>query len=271
MIDKFYSLLAILLGLFLAAVNYAIHRIASTLILPGPLFEPKHYPTDPLPVTNPPITQHLLEGGLVAWEWPPRLSDRPPTPTILFNFGNAMSLDTDGLKLATHIQTVHPYSPVIMWDYGGIGRSCNSGGGPSHIEADARRILSLTQQRDIVCWGHSLGSWAASVMAATAGTRCKKLVLSATFSNLANVSILAQMLGFGFCSPEEQVQRLAPTTLLTVVQATDDLLFPMRHVDYLLRAAPLKEDRTEKFTTVGGHNSPTTIAIAIRQLLPVLE
>lgn len=257
--------------------------VASAIILPGPLVVPAVDTKSPVASH---ITQTLLKmkrgTNITVWIVEPTApkgdtdTNKNENPIVICNFGNCMSLDSDGERIANDIHRVHPSATVILWDYSGVGRSAGITS-PSYIESDAKEIAqwasSLSQmddndndiKRPIICWGHSLGTWGASVMAVELQERCHRLVLSAAFSSLKNVNWLAYFLGFGAIAPQVNVAKLSTGTQLCLVQAMDDALFPFHHAETLAKQYT-SSNPISLFKTIGGHNSTQTIRIAIKHL-----
>lgn len=231
------------------------------------------------------------EARIVVWIFQPQASaftspsttidgPRESSPVVIMSFGNSMSLDTSALFVADDLQRANPRTTVVFWDYGGVGRSSGASD-PSFIEDDSTAVLQFVLEHEtiaralqsnaahLVCWGHSLGSWAASNMARVAQSKCARLVLSAPFASLSTVSKLAILVGFARVAPSQNVQRLNPFTTFVLVHASDDDLFPPQHAEELERAYTSTLHRRpffgmETLTVQGGHNSTMQIQAAVR-------
>ena len=192
---------------------------------------------------------------------------------VIMSFGNGMCLENDAAAVAQHVIVGNPKAAVVCWDYRGVGLS----GGRSSVaalERDARsvcdavtrRIAALQAAREmnatrisLACWGHSLGTHAATIMAASSPL-CSQLVLSAPFASFADVSVIPALVGSPRVSPVDLLPEVFAH--IAIVFAGDDTLFPPQvHVGkiaHVISASAKRKTRNmtcEFLQESGGHNS----------------
>lgn len=251
-----------MVSVIFAIVFSLLHWIAGRVILPGWVAVKAVDPSTPLPSSS--FQQEIVD-GLAIW-----VSEEPSTgdknnPVVVCNFGNAMSLDQNAVTEELLLRREREQQTIVMWDYRGVGRSESTWfDSPLSMEADAKTVMDWVMKRwpsrPIICWGHSIGTWASSIMATVAGIACKRLVISAGFSSLTSVNPLCWLLGFGQIAPASILTLLHPETQLFLVHASDDELFPEHHPKALaIRNAQITRTR-------GGHNSLQTLTEAAKKI-----
>lgn len=108
-------------------------------------------------------------------------------PLIVHCFGNASTRWATGWRAASKAL---PFGDVFLFDYPGYGESDGVADLASFEAMRAPLISHLRAAyptRDIVYWGHSLGGWACSALAAT-DERAVGLVLETTADNVREVA-----------------------------------------------------------------------------------
>lgn len=87
-------------------------------------------------------------------------------PLIVSCFGNASDRYERGVD---YIAKIAPYGQVLLWDYPGYGDSSGKAGVQA-VDRVARDLVALVQARaagrPIIYWGHSLGGFVCSTLAA---------------------------------------------------------------------------------------------------------
>lgn len=250
------------ISVVIAVVFSLLHWITARVILPGWVAVKAVNPSTPLPSSS--FQQEIVD-GLTIWVSDKHSKEDKSNPVVVCNFGNAMSLDQNAAAEEQLLRREREQQTIVMWDYRGVGRSESTWfDSPLSLEADAKTVIDWVMKRypgrPIICWGHSIGTWASSIMATVAGIACKRLVISAGFSSLTDVNPLCWLLGFGQIAPASILALLHPETQMFIVHASDDTLFPEHHPKALA-------SRNAQITrTRGGHNSPQTIEEAVKKI-----
>jgi hypothetical protein len=201
-------------------------------------------------------------------------------PCIVVSFGNVMTLDSWGERVASVVAEQCPEADVWMWDYGGCGRSSGPLD-PSLMSQDARSVWNVVRtwyfskivgtssvSRPLVFWGHSLGTFAASVMAHAAShdvnvsvsSAVSHVVVSAGFASLGMVSLLPAVFGFAM-EPQALIRELPPSVHLRLVHGRNDEIFSLDHPE-ALAAARGTSSVTQTIVPNSDHNTFSIIATA---------
>ena len=176
-------------------------------------------------------------------------------PTVLFFHGNAGNISHRLEKLAI----LHELGmSVLLIDYRGYGRSEGKPDEPG-LYLDARAAHAyLTRmrgipERQIILYGESLGSAVAVDLAAE--SQVGGLILEAPFTSVADVGRdVYPFLPVGLLarSKYDSLGKIARIRVpLLVLHSREDEIFPMRHAEQLLAAAPEPKRLVE---LAGGHN-----------------
>lgn len=135
------------------------------------------------------VTHGFIEGarGRLAISRLTRLPEGPSRPLIVHCFGNGTTRWTGGLRAA---RKALPFGDLMLIDYPGYGES---DGAPSVAAFDANKDFILrhlrmdANDRTVVYWGHSLGGWICSQLAAN-DDRAAGLILETSADNVRDVA-----------------------------------------------------------------------------------
>lgn len=248
-------------------------KVLADVALQRPVFEQWIVDVDLLKTSsqqNTSSSERRSAGGLgrvahiAVWVFYPWRSTSPwdtlSAPLIVYSMGNGSTLDIHAWDMSRLVHKENPDAVFVCWDYCGVGRSAYSldktrlYAEPWDIEICAQSVLEKVRgafqaqlkmkHMHLVCWGHSLGSWAASCMARDAQEHCARLVLSSPFSSLKDLTALAPLVGLGMFNPAANVASLSSATDLKIVCSYDDTLFPPRVHGYKLFEAFLKSRKS---------------------------